>query len=79
MYEPGASLGERVWALAEIVRRRFEEAGHVVSGQDPALPEKAKQVADEYERKETSLIGSGMKLGEIGGIGHGNHSLIKLH
>ena len=48
-YEPGTTLGERVWALAETVRRRFEKAGHVVRGQNPALPEKAKQLVEKRE------------------------------
>ena len=41
-YEPGTTLGERVWILAETVRRRFEKAGHIVRSQNPLLPEKAK-------------------------------------
>ena len=45
-YEPGATLSERVWALAETFRRNAEKAGHVVRGQSPLLPEKAKQIVE---------------------------------
>ncbi len=67
MYELGSPLSERILALAEIVRRRFEKAGHVVRAQNPSLPEEAKQIADEYERKVSSFLGSGVVLL----VGHG--------
>ncbi len=55
-YEPGATLGERVFALAETVRRRFEKAGYFVRGQNPLLPEKAKQIVEKRERKERAFL-----------------------
>ena len=58
-YERGATLGCRVFALAETVRRRFEKAGYFVRGQNPLLPEKAKQIIEERERKERALLGAG--------------------
>lgn len=50
-YEPGTTLGERVWALAETVRREFEKSGHVVRAQNPLLPEKAKEIVEKRERE----------------------------
>jgi hypothetical protein len=77
MYEPSASLGERVWALAETVRRRFEQAGQVVRGQSPFLPQKAKQIADEHERKEASFFATGVMSGEL--VGHGGVPFSRKH
>lgn len=51
-YEPGTTLGDKAWILAETVRRRFEEAGHVVRGQNPLLPEHVKKIVDERERNK---------------------------
>ena len=65
-YEDSATLGERVWALAETVRRRFEESGCVVRGENPALPEKAKQIVEQREREKRSFFSAGGVLGKIG-------------
>ena len=58
-YEPSTTFGERVWALAETVRRRFEKAGHIVRGQNLFLPEKAKQIVEKREREQRGLLSTG--------------------
>jgi hypothetical protein len=58
-YEPGATFGERVWAMAESIRRGFEQSGYIVRGQNPTLPEKAKKIVEKREREHRSLFGPG--------------------
>ena len=53
---PRATLGLRVLALSEALRRGLEQAGHVVPPQHPALPELAKHLADELERQKRGLV-----------------------
>jgi hypothetical protein len=71
MYEPGAALSERVWAAAELTRRSFEKAGEIVRGQNPLLPEKAKEIVEKYESQQSGFVGSGVVSGEFGDVGHG--------
>lgn len=54
---PRATLGLRVLALSEALRRGLEKAGHVVPPQHPALPELAKYLADELERQKPGFVG----------------------
>ena len=70
-YEPSATLGERVGALAEIVRRRFEKAGCVVSGDDTLLSEKVKQIVEKYESQQRGFLGTGGMFGKISKVDHG--------
>jgi hypothetical protein len=71
LYEPRASLSERVWAVAKLTRRSFEQAGYVARSQNALLPEKAKQIVEQYEGKQRGFLGTGVVLGELGEVGHG--------
>lgn len=51
-YEPGTPLSDRAWLLTETVRRRFEEAGYVVRGQNPAFPEHLQKIIEKREGKK---------------------------
>lgn len=53
---PYATLGLRVLALSEALRRGLKQAGHVVPPQHTALPELAKYLADELERKKRGFV-----------------------
>ena len=55
-YIPRSTLGLRVLALSEALRRGLEQAGHVVPPQHPALPELAKYLADELERQKRGFV-----------------------